>query len=169
MNIFSLDTIKFRVAKNHKGRIRYLIDIMLSSGCRRGCRRWKTLTGCRRWRGAHATLWWIRSLHAPRTHVLLFQRPGNAKRHVALIPRGWTVTTGRRPVLLSTSGLILIIGMLALVDNAQAIGLLNEGFLIVIGQEPTTSRGNKNKIKINTIKNFWIALNNIIIFLFSDR
>lgn len=136
---------------------------MLSSGCRRGCRWWKTLAGCRRWRRAHATLWWVRSLHTSRTHVLLFQRPGNAKCHVALIPRGWTVTTGRRPVLLSTSGLILIIRMLALVDNAQAIGLLDEGFLIVIGQEPTTSRGNKNKIS-NIIKITWIMLDNKIIF-----
>lgn len=108
---------------------------MLSSR-RRGGRRWReTLTGRRGRRRAHTALRRIRPLDAPRTHVLLLQGPGHAERHVTLVPCGRTLATGRS-VLLPTSGLVLVIGMLAFVDEAQPVGLLDEGFLIVIGEKP---------------------------------
>lgn len=83
-------------------------------------------------------------MNASRAHVLLLQRPGNAKRHVALASRGRTLATGGRSVLLPTSRLILVIGMLAFMDDAQAIGLLDEGLLVIVGQEPVRNQPKRN-------------------------
>lgn len=112
-----------------------LINVMLSSGRRGGRRRRQTLTRRRGWRRAHATLRRIGSLNTPWAHVLLLQGSGNAERHVALIPRGRVLATGRRSVLFPTSWLVLVVGMFAFVNDAQTIGLLDEGLLVVIGQK----------------------------------
>ena len=76
----------------------------------------------------------IRPLRAPRTRVLLLQRPGYVEARVALIPRRRTLPA-RRSILIPPSGLILIIRMLALVDHAKTIRLLDERFLVVVRQQ----------------------------------
>lgn len=117
----------------------YLIRVMLSArGSGRG-RGWQSLIRGSRRRRTNSALWRVRSLCAPRTRVLLLQRPGHVEGHVALVPRRRSFST-RRPVLLSTTRLVLVVRMLALVDHAETIGFLDKRFLVAVGQQPAIKR-----------------------------
>lgn len=120
--------------------LRYLIRVMLSagSGGRSGWRQ-SLIRGGRGGR-ADSALRRVGPLDGAWTRVLLLQRPGHVESHVALVPRRRPLPP-RRPVLLSPTGLILVVRMLAFVDHAQPISLLDERFLVVVRQQPTESNG----------------------------
>lgn len=117
----------------------YLVRVMLPPGSS-GRSRWRqSLIRSGRRRGTHSALRRIRPLAASRARVLLLQRSRHVESHVALIPRR-RAFPARRPVLLSTPRLILVVRVLAFVYQAKTVGLLDERFLVVVREQPTSKR-----------------------------
>ena len=123
----------------HLSKYPYLIRVMLSAGGSGRSGRRQPLIGGGRRRGTDAALRRVRSLCAPRTRVLLLQRPGHVEGYVALIPRRRSLSA-RRPVLLPTTRLILVVRMLAFVDHAETIGLLDKWLLVAVRQQSAIRR-----------------------------
>lgn len=121
----------------------YLIRVVLSAG-RGGRGRWReSLVRGGRGGRADPALGRVGPLDRARARVLLLQRPGHVESHVALAPRRRPLPP-RRPVLLPPPGLILVVRVLAFVDHAQPISLLDERFLVVVRQQPTVKRAERN-------------------------
>lgn len=121
----------------------YLIRVVLSAG-RSGRGRWReSLVRGGRGGRADPALGRVGPLDRARARVLLLQRPGHVESHVALAPRRRPLPP-RRPVLLPPPGLILVVRVLAFVDHAQPISLLDERFLVVVRQQPTVKRAERN-------------------------
>lgn len=116
---------------------------MLSAG-RGGRGRWReSLVRGGRGGRADPALGRVGPLDRARARVLLLQRPGHVESHVALAPRRRPLPP-RRPVLLPPPGLILVVRVLAFVDHAQPISLLDERLLVVVRQQPTVKRAERN-------------------------
>lgn len=112
-----------------------LIRVVLSAG-RSGRGRWReSLVRGGRGGRADPALGRVGPLDRARARVLLLQRPGHVESHVALAPRRRPLPP-RRPVLLPPPGLILVVRVLAFVDHAQPISLLDERLLVVVRQQP---------------------------------